>query len=42
MSSDGGPIADSAIDPDDKVVVVWPGNGVIYSQRLSAERTKSR
>ncbi|MFL5681693.1 MAG: DUF1697 domain-containing protein [Chloroflexota bacterium] len=24
------------------VDAVWPGNGVIYSQRLSAERTKSR
>lgn len=28
--------------PRDGVDKVWPGNGVIYSQRLSAERTKSR
>ncbi len=29
-------------DPRPEVDCVWPGNGVIYSQRLSAERTKSR
>src|SRR5918997_1136240 len=29
-------------DPREGVDEVWPGNGVIYSQRLSAERTKSR
>jgi uncharacterized protein (DUF1697 family) len=29
-------------DPRDGVDKVWPGDGVIYSQRLSAERTKSR
>jgi uncharacterized protein (DUF1697 family) len=29
-------------DPRDGVDKIWPGNGVIYSQRLSAERTKSR
>ena len=28
--------------PREGVDVVWPGKGVIYSQRLSAERTKSR
>jgi uncharacterized protein (DUF1697 family) len=28
--------------PKDGVDTVWQGNGVIYSQRLSAERTKSR
>lgn len=28
--------------PRDGVDKVWPGDGVIYSQRLSAERTKSR
>lgn len=28
--------------PREGVDVVWPGHGVIYSQRLSAERTKSR
>jgi uncharacterized protein (DUF1697 family) len=28
--------------PRDGVDTVWPGDGVIYSQRLSAERTKSR
>ncbi len=31
-----------AFSPLEGVDVVWPGNGVIYSQRLSAERTKSR
>ncbi len=29
-------------DPRDGVDSVWQGDGVIYSQRLSAERTKSR
>ena len=32
----------SAFSPKAGVDVVWPGNGLIYSQRLSAERTKSR
>src|SRR5512135_2456294 len=29
-------------NPREGVDKVWPGDGVIYSQRLSAERTKSR
>lgn len=29
-------------DPREGVDKVWPGKGVIYSQRLSAERTKSK
>ena len=29
-------------DPREGVDRVWPGDGVIYSQRLSAERTRSR
>jgi uncharacterized protein (DUF1697 family) len=29
-------------DPRPGVDMVWPGKGVIYSQRLSAQRTKSR
>jgi len=29
-------------DPHPEVDRVWPGKGVIYSQRLSAKRTKSR
>jgi uncharacterized protein (DUF1697 family) len=29
-------------DPREGVDNVWPGDGVIYSQRLSAQRTKSR
>jgi len=29
-------------DPRDGVDKIWPGKGVIYSQRLSAERTRSR
>lgn len=29
-------------DPREGVDVVWQGDGVIYSQRLSAQRTKSR
>jgi uncharacterized protein (DUF1697 family) len=32
----------AVFDPRDGVDRVWPGDGVIYSQRLSAERTKSR
>jgi len=31
-----------AFDPREGVDTVWAGDGVIYSQRLSAERTKSR
>ena len=31
-----------AFDPRPGVDTVWPGTGVIYSQRLAAERTKSR
>lgn len=34
--------ATGIFDPRDGVDVIWPGEGVIYSQRLSAERTKSR
>ena len=29
-------------EPREGVDKVWPGEGVIYSQRLSAQRTKSR
>jgi uncharacterized protein (DUF1697 family) len=29
-------------DPREGVDTVWPGDGVIYSQRLSAQRTRSR
>jgi uncharacterized protein (DUF1697 family) len=29
-------------NPREGVDAVWPGSGVVYSQRLSAERTKSR
>lgn len=29
-------------NPREGVDTVWPGEGVVYSQRLSAERTKSR
>lgn len=29
-------------DPREGVDAVWPGRGVVYSQRLSAQRTKSR
>jgi uncharacterized protein (DUF1697 family) len=32
----------TVFSPRDGVDTVWPGDGVIYSQRLSAERTKSR
>jgi uncharacterized protein (DUF1697 family) len=31
-----------AFNPREGVDKVWPGDGVIYSQRLGAERTKSR
>jgi len=36
------PTAMQAFDPRPGVDEVWPGTGVIYSQRLSAQRTKSR
>jgi uncharacterized protein (DUF1697 family) len=40
---DGDPdVAMSVFNPREGVDVVWPGKGVIYSQRLSALRTKSR
>jgi uncharacterized protein (DUF1697 family) len=32
----------SVFNPREGVDRVWPGDGVIYSQRLSAQRTKSR
>lgn len=32
----------SIFDPRDGVDKIWPGVGVVYSQRLGAERTKSR
>ena len=32
----------AVFSPRDGVDKVWPGDGVIYHQRLSAERTKSR
>ena len=32
----------AVFSPRDGVDKVWPGKGVIYHQRLSAERTKSR
>jgi uncharacterized protein (DUF1697 family) len=35
-------VAMSVFDPKEGVDTVWPGVGVIYSQRLSALRTKSR
>ncbi len=35
-------LAMRVFDPREGVVKVWPGDGMIYSQRLSAERTKSR
>ena len=31
-----------AFSPREGVDVVWPGEGLVYSQRLSAQRTKSR
>jgi uncharacterized protein (DUF1697 family) len=36
------PTAMKVFDPRPGVDAVWPGQGVIYSQRLSAERTRSR
>jgi uncharacterized protein (DUF1697 family) len=36
------PTAMKVFDPRPGVDEVWPGPGVIYSQRLSAQRTKSR
>lgn len=40
---DGDPdVAMSVFNPREGVDMVWPGKGVIYSQRLSALRTKSR
>ncbi|MCC3271290.1 DUF1697 domain-containing protein [Arthrobacter zhangbolii] len=41
MDIDAG-TAMGAFRPREGVDTVWPGDGVIYSQRLSAERTKSR
>lgn len=32
----------AVFSPKEGVDKVWPGEGVVYSQRLSAERTKSR
>jgi uncharacterized protein (DUF1697 family) len=32
----------AVFDPREGVDKVWPGDGVIYSQRLSSQRTKSR
>jgi len=32
----------AVFDPREGVDKVWPGDGVIYSQRLSSLRTKSR
>jgi uncharacterized protein (DUF1697 family) len=32
----------TAFDPREGVDTVWPGDGVIYSQRLSEQRTRSR
>lgn len=32
----------TAFEPREGVDRVWPGDGVVYSQRLSAQRTKSR
>jgi uncharacterized protein (DUF1697 family) len=36
------PTAMQVFDPRRGVDEVWPGKGVIYSQRLTAQRTKSR
>jgi uncharacterized protein (DUF1697 family) len=36
------PTAMQVFDPRPGVDEVWPGTGVIYSQRLSAQRTRSR
>lgn len=38
----GASKAMEVFDPHPEVDRVWPGDGVIYSQRLSAKRTKSR
>lgn len=38
----GSDQAMAVFDPREGVDKIWPGNGVIYSQRLSSERTKSR
>lgn len=38
----GIPVDMSIFDPREGVDAVWAGKGVVYSQRLSAERTKSR
>ena len=38
----GVPDAMAVFQPRDGVDVVWPGKKVIYSQRLSVQRTKSR
>jgi uncharacterized protein (DUF1697 family) len=35
-------VAMPVFSPRDGVDVIWPGKGVVYSQRLSAQRTKSR
>lgn len=35
-------VAMSAFSPKEGVDTIWPGDGVIYSQRLSAMRTKTR
>lgn len=32
----------SVFDPREGVDTIWPGDGVIYSQRLSSQRTRSR
>jgi uncharacterized protein (DUF1697 family) len=37
-----GAKAMEVFDPHPDVDRVWPGDGVVYSQRLSAQRTKSR
>lgn len=36
------PRAMQVFDPREGVDKVWPGDGVIYSQRLSSQRTRSR
>jgi uncharacterized protein (DUF1697 family) len=41
MGIDAGD-AMAVFSPREGVDMVWPGDGVIYSQRLSAKRTKSR
>jgi uncharacterized protein (DUF1697 family) len=38
----GIPVDMSIFDPREGVDAVWPGRGVVYSQRLSAQRTKSK